>query len=410
MSQSPDEEAVPADTVSAASGQGESPDGDRAVVNEAAGAASPSGLPSLSQVERDELDALRLLRDTLGSGVSRSEFKTEIFALQRGAGFARPDTREVTCAGCQALGMNTGWGYWKFRCGAEVLSDGEHSSECGHISSERDRNPKGGDLLGSVEDESPVCEANSPNSVSAASSEGSLTPKCDCHLNHQQVCDICQDVMCQADSTAARDPVSASPLQSGDGGEAKWLPMATAPKPKVAHWGDAPLVLAKTKHDYADPVLARWVHHDQLWLISGGGGMRDEDLIGWLPLPNARSSDEEPQRGDTVPAASTEASLTQEITRLREDISRYVARDTERLAEVEKLREALKPMYSLGTEIMLAHEVIMWAWRDKASPDIIATIERLRTELFAAAPRARAVLTGSEAPQEKNVTEPLGEA
>lgn len=76
---------------------------------------------------------------------------------------------------------------------------------------------------------------------------------------------------------------------------------------------------------------------------------------------------------------------------LREDISRYVSRDTERLAEVEKLREALKPFadgadtveksYSTAPH-MLTDDLMTGYWP--------MTLGGLR--------RARSVLTGTEAP------------
>lgn len=55
---------------------------------------------------------------------------------QQSAGFedrkGRPvaDLREVKCPTCGAPGFNTGWGYWKHACGAEVLTDGEESEPC----------------------------------------------------------------------------------------------------------------------------------------------------------------------------------------------------------------------------------------------------------------------------------------
>jgi len=40
------------------------------------------------------------------------------------------DLREALCPTCSAPGFNTGWGYWKHTCGAEVCSDGEESAPC----------------------------------------------------------------------------------------------------------------------------------------------------------------------------------------------------------------------------------------------------------------------------------------
>lgn len=53
-------------------------------------------------------------------------------ASQQSAGFKEYlDLREVHCPDCGAAGFNTGWGYWHFVCGAEILSDGEPSEPCG---------------------------------------------------------------------------------------------------------------------------------------------------------------------------------------------------------------------------------------------------------------------------------------
>lgn len=40
------------------------------------------------------------------------------------------DRRVVYCPDCGAGGMNTTWGYWRFTCGAEILTDGEPSVPC----------------------------------------------------------------------------------------------------------------------------------------------------------------------------------------------------------------------------------------------------------------------------------------
>lgn len=40
------------------------------------------------------------------------------------------DVRELNCADCGASGFNTGWGFWQFSCGLEVLSDGEVCCDC----------------------------------------------------------------------------------------------------------------------------------------------------------------------------------------------------------------------------------------------------------------------------------------
>lgn len=59
--------------------------------------------------------------------------------MQQGAGFrdkkGNPivDLRQSHCPGCNAPGFNTGWGVWRFLCGAEVLTgeDGGYSKPCG---------------------------------------------------------------------------------------------------------------------------------------------------------------------------------------------------------------------------------------------------------------------------------------
>jgi hypothetical protein len=40
------------------------------------------------------------------------------------------DNRVANCPMCKAPGMNTCWGYWKFTCGAEVLTCGDVSESC----------------------------------------------------------------------------------------------------------------------------------------------------------------------------------------------------------------------------------------------------------------------------------------
>lgn len=98
--------------------------------------------------------------------------------------------------------------------------------------------------------------------------------------------------------------------------------------------------------------------------------------------------------------------LRSENEALREDISRYVSRDTERLAEVEKLREALKPFaIEFDGKWQDGDELTAWKGGGETSRSLglfTLTVGEVR--------RARAVLTGTEAPQEENVTEPLGEA
>lgn len=52
-------------------------------------------------------------------------------ANQQKAGFgAYLDVREANCETCGAAGFNTGWGFWNFACGAEVLTCGEGTVPC----------------------------------------------------------------------------------------------------------------------------------------------------------------------------------------------------------------------------------------------------------------------------------------
>ncbi len=50
---------------------------------------------------------------------------------QQDAGFKHTiDLREGKCSDCNASGFNTGWGVFKFTCGAEILTDGEMTTPC----------------------------------------------------------------------------------------------------------------------------------------------------------------------------------------------------------------------------------------------------------------------------------------
>ncbi|MCP5087904.1 MAG: hypothetical protein GY952_14015 [Rhodobacteraceae bacterium] len=51
---------------------------------------------------------------------------------QQRAGFKNVvDLREELCPDCNAPGFNTGWGFLRFTCGAEILSCGEEAEPCG---------------------------------------------------------------------------------------------------------------------------------------------------------------------------------------------------------------------------------------------------------------------------------------
>ena len=50
---------------------------------------------------------------------------------QQAAGFRNYiDLRQAACPDCGRAGFNTGWGFFKYVCGAEILSDGEVSEQC----------------------------------------------------------------------------------------------------------------------------------------------------------------------------------------------------------------------------------------------------------------------------------------
>lgn len=41
------------------------------------------------------------------------------------------DLRQAKCLKCGAVGYNTGWGFWRFTCGAGIFPDGEFAAPCG---------------------------------------------------------------------------------------------------------------------------------------------------------------------------------------------------------------------------------------------------------------------------------------
>jgi hypothetical protein len=45
--------------------------------------------------------------------------------LQAQAGFREPDMGSGACPNCRMIGFNTGWGYTRFACGAEILNGAE---------------------------------------------------------------------------------------------------------------------------------------------------------------------------------------------------------------------------------------------------------------------------------------------
>lgn len=85
--------------------------------------------------ETSEQDGERRMRFAEHTEIDAAPDQLRLNALaaavvnQQAAGFGEYiDTREVHCANCGASGFNTGWGYWHFSCGLELLSDGE--GEC----------------------------------------------------------------------------------------------------------------------------------------------------------------------------------------------------------------------------------------------------------------------------------------
>ncbi len=114
--------------------EGKSPDGDRAVVNEAPDGSSPFGLPSLLQAERE-----RIARVVEHCGQC------------------------ITVEYIDPLPENNTVEAWKEYAKTMI---GITADIIRYPLRERDRNPKGGDLLVSVEDESPVPEGNSPSNLS----------------------------------------------------------------------------------------------------------------------------------------------------------------------------------------------------------------------------------------------------
>lgn len=79
---------------------------------------------------------------------------------------------------------------------------------------------------------------------------------------------------------------------------------------------------------------------------------------------------------------------------LREDISRYVARDTERLAEVEKLREALEPFAEADERIQESWKEMYDDLEDNLSLDSqeLAEVDAAEEITLADLRRARAAL------------------
>lgn len=65
------------------------------------------------------------------SGQPRDALLAVCIAQQQAAGFGHViDLRLAPCPDCKAPGFNTGWGFWRHVCGAEILSGGETSTAC----------------------------------------------------------------------------------------------------------------------------------------------------------------------------------------------------------------------------------------------------------------------------------------
>lgn len=81
--------------------------------------------PSLVFSRDDDADGVNLADDP------KIALLAACIVNQQVAGFKkRVDLRQVSCVDCGAPGFNTGWGYWRYLCGAEILSDGEPSAPC----------------------------------------------------------------------------------------------------------------------------------------------------------------------------------------------------------------------------------------------------------------------------------------
>lgn len=65
------------------------------------------------------------------SGDPRLAQMAKCIVWQQDAGFRnRIDLREAKCPHCGASGFNSGWGYFSFSCGREVMPDGEETEPC----------------------------------------------------------------------------------------------------------------------------------------------------------------------------------------------------------------------------------------------------------------------------------------
>ena len=81
--------------------------------------------PALTFAPHDEIEAAK--------DQDRLNCLAAAIVNQQAAGFGTYlDTREVNCSTCKASGFNTGWGYWQFACGMEVMSGGEVDTPCPH--------------------------------------------------------------------------------------------------------------------------------------------------------------------------------------------------------------------------------------------------------------------------------------
>lgn len=95
-------------------------------------ASSPSGGSPMPDTSETPEDVIRFLA---GDGDLSSDPRMANLAacivMQQGAGFRSVvDLREEHCPDCGASGFNTGWGVWRFACGAEIHPDGEPATLC----------------------------------------------------------------------------------------------------------------------------------------------------------------------------------------------------------------------------------------------------------------------------------------
>lgn len=88
--------------------------------------------------------------------------------------------------------------------------------------------------------------------------------------------------------------------------------------------------------------------------------------------------------------------MTPLIDSLEDRLELLIQRQSEEISRLEAERDALmeagSELLELEANIHIAWEAIMWAWRDKASPDIVKQTEENRNKLFAASKKWRSLV------------------